>query len=101
MIEIIVSKRCSKCCEVKSLSEFRIDAAGRDGYRKACKVCMNAKDAKRYADRKERGIVRSRRRGRVEPLWPLPTHTIQDSLASVQLRKWRGPVSTEPMRASL
>lgn len=88
-MEIIVSKRCSKCLEVKLLSEFRIDAAGRDGCRKACKVCMNAKDAKRYADRKERGVVRSRRRGRVEPLWPLPAHDYTE--ADVAWRATRIP----------
>ena len=101
MIEVAVSKRCSQCGIVKALPEYRIDGGMRDGYKHACKVCMNARDASKYADRKKRGLIRSRRVARVEPAWVVPTHTIQEGLASVQLRNWRGPVLHGQLRGAL
>lgn len=101
MIEPYVSeKQCKTCSACKPVTEFyrRDDAAG--GYQPNCKQCTSNREARRYHARKEAGRIRSRE-PRVEPLWPLPTYTLTDSLDCIRLRKWRGPVSTEPMRASL
>lgn len=39
MPEIIISKRCSKCKENKSLSDFYKNYTAKDGYRSDCKAC--------------------------------------------------------------
>lgn len=99
MIEIIVSKRCTKCHEVKPMSGFRIDANGRDGYRTACKECMSADDVRRYAANKEAGHKRAPRVCkpkaaeprplRVQPAWAIPTHDYTE--ADVAWRATRIP----------
>lgn len=99
----ITHKRCSKCGNVKPMDEFRVDLCTTDGRKTQCKECMNEADRARHAKRIAAGIKidRKRKTSEREPPWPVPTYTIQDSLACVKLRKWRGPVNHEPMRARL
>lgn len=102
MIEpYITEKQCKVCGECKPLTGFyqRADAAG--GYKPECKVCSSRREARRYHERKASGRIRSRNVGRVEPLWPLPTHTLADSLSCITLRKWRGPVEPGQLRYAL
>jgi len=37
----IITKQCTKCKQIKSLSEFYKDRYHKDGYRCACKICEN------------------------------------------------------------
>lgn len=39
MLETIIYKQCSKCKEVKPISEFYKDRAQKSGYRPSCKAC--------------------------------------------------------------
>lgn len=39
MAEQIISKRCTECKEIKSLSEFHKNRRERDGYQSHCKIC--------------------------------------------------------------
>ena len=48
------TKRCSKCGEVKPLTEFRKDSKRRDGHGSWCRACKNASDRARY--RRMKGI---------------------------------------------
>ena len=48
------TKRCSKCGEVKPLTEFRKDSKRGDGHGSWCRVCKNASDRARY--RRMKGI---------------------------------------------
>lgn len=47
MSETIISKRCSKCKEIKPLSEFHNNRTRRDGHNAECKLCCN-KYGKKY-----------------------------------------------------
>ena len=47
-------KRCSKCGEVKPLTEFRKDSKRGDGHGSWCRACKNASDRARY--RRMKGI---------------------------------------------
>lgn len=95
------NKTCKTCGECKPLTMFyrRADAAG--GYKPNCKRCESGKATARYRERRATGWVRNRDVRAVEPVWPLPTHSIREGLDSVRLRKWRGPVNHEPMRCRL
>ena len=103
MIEpYVTEKQCKTCRECKPITEFFGQAAAADGHQNVCKACKRAGDRGSYARRLARGQKRNRNATRrVEPLWPLPTYTLTDSLDCIQLRKWRGPVSREPLRLSL
>jgi recombination endonuclease VII len=46
-------KRCTKCGELKDLSEFHRDRKARDGLRPDCKTCVNKKSAEYYAENRE------------------------------------------------
>ena len=48
------SKRCSKCKEVKPVSEFNKRKDSKDGYRNDCKECVAARKAKYYEANKEK-----------------------------------------------
>jgi hypothetical protein len=43
MTEIIVTKRCNLCVEMKPVAEFGINRASRDGLNNRCKSCVNAR----------------------------------------------------------
>ena len=101
MIEVITAKRCCTCGEVKAVDLFDRNEAAKDGRRESCKACRSARAKRQYAERKAAGIVRSRAPAKREPLWPLPTYSLTDSLDCIRLRKWRGPVNHEPMRCRL
>lgn len=102
MIDVIVSKRCARCHQVKAMGEYRVDLTTKDGRKHACSVCLRAAYNARYKAKRADGVKRDRTPVvRMEPLWPLPTYTLTDSLDCIRLRKWRGPVSHEPMRARL
>lgn len=44
-----MNKTCSKCEDVKDISEFSLKSASKDGYSSRCKICMR----KYYHNRKE------------------------------------------------
>ena len=46
-----VTKRCTKCGEVKSLEEFHKNRAAKDGLQNHCKSCIAEYGRKRYAER--------------------------------------------------
>lgn len=94
-------KRCSTCLEVMPLEKFSLDPTSKDGYKYSCRACTSERDRKRYLAKKAQGIVRSRKKAMPEPLWPLPAQSLLEGLECVRMRKWRGPVNHEPMRARL
>lgn len=49
-----VSKRCSRCGEVKPLDDFHRHRSRRDGRQPFCKACIAA----RYRQRKDEGLCR-------------------------------------------
>jgi hypothetical protein len=53
-------KRCSKCGQVKTLSDFYREPGCRDGYRPECKTCNLARRAEWYAQNRQREIARVR-----------------------------------------
>lgn len=59
MAEQSVSKRCSKCKEIKPLSEFYTDHSRKNGHQCYCKICSN-KDVGKYRQT-EKGRKVSRR----------------------------------------
>ena len=59
MAEQIISKKCSKCKQIKPVSEFGKDSARKDGFCPQCKICRNRQAAeyrKRQAS-KEKIII--------------------------------------------
>lgn len=92
-------KTCKTCGECKPLTMFYQREDG--SYRPNCRVCQRTRNALRYMERLKEGHVRNRKKAAPEPLWTLPTHSIREGLDCVRLRKWRGPVNNEPMRARL
>ena len=96
------TKRCSVCKDYLPWGAFARDNNSKIGVKASCKTCESARHRAYYQRRLSERGPRARNVGRMpEPNWPLPTHDILQSLACVQLRKWRGPVNREPMRASL
>lgn len=91
-------KQCTACGECKPLTDFSPSKRGRLGRQPYCKPCRSEMIAKRQrGDRKKKGS-----QGDTNPTaWILPHFPMMESLRCVQLRKWRGPVSNEPMRARL
>ena len=59
MAETIISKRCYKCKQIKSLSEFPAHRNRHDGHCAECKICMN-KYNKVYVHTKEGKAARKR-----------------------------------------
>lgn len=53
-------KRCSKCGEIRPLSEFYKAKGTRDGLRGDCRSCFQARAKARYPLVRDRAIVRSR-----------------------------------------
>lgn len=53
-------KRCSKCGELKPLSEFYRRESSKDGYRSECKSCNTAQNKKYYRDHQETEKTRRR-----------------------------------------
>jgi len=49
------TKRCTKCGEIKLLTEFSKDATRRDGHGPWCKACKNACDRARHQHMRESG----------------------------------------------
>lgn len=95
-------KRCSACKQTLPGSSFGVNPIAKDNCKSACRECEKARHRAYYQRRLAEGRPRKRDTIKpVEPAWPVPTHSILDSLASVQMRKWRGPVNREPMRAIL
>jgi hypothetical protein len=56
----IVEKQCTKCNQVKPLTEFHRFAASRDGHKARCKPCNSAESAAWQAANKDRYAVRYR-----------------------------------------
>lgn len=54
VIDEPVSKRCSRCGEVKPLDDFHRRRSSRDGRQPYCKACIAA----RYRQRKAEGLCR-------------------------------------------
>ena len=50
------TKQCSKCKQIKSVSEFSKDPMGRDGYHPSCNTCRH----KYYEETDQRGKARER-----------------------------------------
>lgn len=47
-----MDKKCSKCCEIKTYSEFHKQKGRKDGYRSHCKSCVKNKSENYYEDKK-------------------------------------------------
>jgi len=60
-------KRCSKCGEIKALTEYYADKGCRDGCRPDCKVCNLAAKAARHAANPEPGRERAKRWNQENP----------------------------------
>lgn len=56
----VASKICSVCNLEKPLEQFQRDSSKKDGYRRECKVCINAKRKQRYNENPEKHRARSR-----------------------------------------
>lgn len=57
----IATKKCTKCSEVKALSEFGVRTSSKDGLSHQCKPCVRARNAKYYrADREKSAAQRAR-----------------------------------------
>lgn len=97
----MIEKQCTTCREVKPLDMFPRDPTCKDGHRHSCRACVSEYHRKLYLARKEAGFVRSRDRKAPEPLWAVPTHSDREQRDAKRLRRWRGPVNYEPMRARL
>lgn len=54
-------KRCTKCAELKALSEFRKDRSGKNGLRSQCKACAAAYGKRYRATHPERVAAKNRR----------------------------------------
>ena len=50
-------KRCSKCGEMKALSEFSKDSGSKDGLRWGCKACVAAYTKEYYTQHRERALA--------------------------------------------
>ena len=48
-----MTKRCSKCKEVKEKSEFYRNSIKKDGYMRECKACDSVRKKKRYVKNRE------------------------------------------------
>jgi len=55
-----VTKRCSKCGEVKPLDEFAPDGTKRDGHRNYCRKCRSDQERRRYQANREAKLEHQR-----------------------------------------
>ena len=53
------TKRCSKCGEIKTLSEFGKNAAAKDGLQSWCRQCYAEYNAKRYIENREKELAKN------------------------------------------
>jgi hypothetical protein len=60
MTEEAMMKRCSKCGEVKPLTEFYKDLSKKDGFRNDCKSCFSRRRREYYAENKEEILAKNR-----------------------------------------
>lgn len=65
----MITKRCSKCGEVKPNEAFSVDKSGRHGTRPDCKQCVSLREAKRnqLPHVKAKTAARMRRYRRLKP----------------------------------
>lgn len=99
MIEpYVTEKQCKTCGECKPLTMFSPSKRGHLGVQPYCKPCRSRMiAATQRGDRKKKG-----RQGDTNPTaWLMPSMSMVQSLRCIQFGKWRGPVSPEPLRASL
>lgn len=61
MDKTIITKRCSKCNQIKQFSEFHKDNKNKSGYRTDCKVC-NLKRVSKYHQTKQGKTTRKQYR---------------------------------------
>jgi hypothetical protein len=54
MFDILTPKRCAKCGEFKSLSDFHKDRKSKDGHMRVCKTCNKAYARTYYAENTEK-----------------------------------------------
>jgi hypothetical protein len=52
-----MSKKCSKCCEIKKYTEFHKQKGRKDGYRSHCKLCVKNESENYYNDNKEKILL--------------------------------------------
>ena len=52
-MSIVSSKSCTRCSEMKPLTEYHKDALTKDGLKSKCKICRLADNAKYFAENKE------------------------------------------------
>jgi hypothetical protein len=48
-MEEIITKKCTKCGEIKSLEEYYKKVTGKDGHSNICKICISKISKDRYA----------------------------------------------------
>jgi len=63
MAETIISKKCTKCKEIKPLSEFCRDRANKIGRKSCCKIC-DLKQVKKYQQTKRGKVVKRKANAR-------------------------------------
>ena len=59
----MATKRCSKCHEVKELTDFHRSSTSRDGRTSRCRTCR-AVDTRAYVERRRRAEALAEQRGR-------------------------------------
>jgi len=63
--ETIQTKRCSKCKQIKPLSEFYKDRSKKDGHQSECRTC-NLKQVKKYQQTKRGKVVKQKANARYQ-----------------------------------
>lgn len=53
-------KTCTTCGTEKPKSEFQVRLASKDGFTAACKLCLKARDTKRYEKERELRLARQK-----------------------------------------
>ena len=88
-----MTKRCTKCGEVKSLEEFHKNRAAKDGLQNHCKSCIAEYGRKRYAERGDeiRASVRTyRAENREKVLEAKRAHYAEHAEEEkARVRRWR------------
>ena len=92
------TKTCTNCRLTLPLTQYHADLSKRDGLKSACRACQAAKHRISYQRNKR---PRDRTPKPAEPVYPLPTMTLTESLDCITLRKWRGEPTGEPLRCRL
>ena len=99
MIEpYVTEKQCRACGECKPLTCFSpAPKRGQYGVQSYCKPCRSAMVAA-----SQRGNRKKKKATDTNPTeWLMPHFPMVQSLRCIQFRKWRGPVSREPLRFAL